>query len=122
MLPLEIKDFHLKRLGIHSVLGDLETELMEIIWAHEKDFTNRELLEILNRKRKKPIATTSTVNITMTRLYKKGLVNRRLESIRGGHHYIYRATMTKEAFVHKISERILGHLQKCFGNRSLRTS
>ncbi|MFX0202175.1 MAG: BlaI/MecI/CopY family transcriptional regulator [Candidatus Hodarchaeota archaeon] len=116
MLPLEIKEFNLKRVGIRAVLGDLETELMEVIWAHKKELTNRELLEILNRKRMKPLEV-STVNITMARLFKKGLVNRRLEAIRGGHHYLYRATMTKKAFVRRISIQILSHLQKCFGDK-----
>lgn len=122
-MPLDIKEFHLNRSGMHSVLGDLETELMEIIWANEgeeeKEFTNRELLKILNRTRKKPLVV-STVNITMTRLYRKGLVDRRLESIRGGHHYLYRTTMAKNIFIDKISEQILTHLQNCFGDAILR--
>jgi len=119
MLTLEIKEFNLKRIGIRAVLGDLETELMEVIWTHKKELTNRELLEILNRKRKKPLEV-STINITMTRLFKKGLVSRRLEAIRGGHHYLYRASMTKEAFVSKISEQILTHLRKCFGDKPVK--
>ena len=117
-MPLDIKEFHLNRSGIHSILGDLETELMEIIWkseeVEEKEFTNRELLKILNRTRKKPLVV-STVNITMTRLYRKGLIDRRLESIRGGHHYLYRTTMTKKEFIRKINKQILTHLQNCFG-------
>ncbi len=116
MLSLEIKEFNLKRGGIRAVLGDLETELMEVIWTHKKELTNRELLEILNRKRKKPLEV-STVNITMARLFKKGLVNRRLEAIRGGHHYLYRTSMTKEAFVLRICEQILNHLRKSFGDK-----
>ena len=121
-MPLDVKEFHLKRSGIHSILGDLETELMEIIWAREeeeKEFTNRELLKILNRIRKKPLVV-STVNITMTRLYRKGLIDRRLESIRGGHHYLYRATMAKNIFIERIGEQILTHLQNCFGDALLR--
>ena len=94
---------------------------MEIIWERkkeeEKEFTNRELLKILNRTRKKPLVV-STVNITMTRLYRKGLVDRRLESIRGGHHYLYRATMAKNRFIYRISEQILTRLQSCFGDAS----
>lgn len=109
---------------MHSILGDLETELMEIIWAREeeeeKEFTNQELLKILNRTRKKPLVV-STVNITMTRLYRKGLIDRRLESIRGGHHYLYRATMTKCMVVDKIGTQILTHLQNCFGAAVLRS-
>ena len=114
-MDLDIKEFNLKRRGIQAVLGELETELMEIVWAHEIELTNRDLLEILNRKRKKPLMS-STVNITMARLFKKGLVDRRLESIRGGHHYLYRATMTKEDFVRRISEQIVEHVKKCFGD------
>ena len=122
-MHLDVKEFHLKRSGIHSILGDLETELMEIIWERkkeeEKEFTNRELLKILNRTRKKPLVV-STINITMTRLYRKGLIDRRLESIRGGHHYLYRATMTKSMFIDRIGEQILIHLQNCFGDAILR--
>ncbi|MFQ6123867.1 MAG: BlaI/MecI/CopY family transcriptional regulator [Candidatus Heimdallarchaeota archaeon] len=115
-MPLEIKEFNLKKIGIRAVLGDLESELMEIIWTRNKELTNRELLEILNRKRKK-ILEVSTINITMARLFKKGLVTRRLEAIRGGYHYLYRASMTKEAFISKISKKILTHLRNCFGDK-----
>lgn len=122
MLPLEITQFRLNRPGLRAVLGDLETKLMEIIWIYEedfktqgKDFTNRELLKILNRRRKKPLVV-STVQITMTRLFKKGLVDRRLESTRGGHHYIYQSLVTKETFVRQVSEQILAHLRRCFGD------
>ena len=122
MVSLEITQFRLNRLGINAVLGDLEAELMDILWIHEtefinleKDITNRELLEILNQQRKKPLVV-STVQITMTRLYKKGLVSRRLESTRGGHHYIYSTLLTKDAFVKQVNEQILTHLHKCFGD------
>jgi predicted transcriptional regulator len=57
----------------------------------------------------------------MTRLYRKGLIDRRLESIRGGHHYLYRATMTKSMFIGKIGKQILMHLQNCFGAAVLRS-
>ena len=118
-MPLEIKEFHLTRQGIYSVLGDLETELMEFIWDSTKELTNRELLEMLNKKRSK-LLEVSTINITMTRLYKKRLVDRRLESIRGGHHYLYLATMTKQAFICKISQYIIKHLQNSFGDNILK--
>lgn len=56
--------------GRSLVLGDLEFELMEILWAHDESSV-RDVVQELSR----PLAYT-TVMTTLDRLFKKGLLDR----------------------------------------------
>src|SRR5947209_13966972 len=69
----DISVFRPDRPGIRKVLGDLEAEIMELIWARpaEQGTTVREVFEILYERRR--IAYTTVMN-TMTRLAKKHLL------------------------------------------------
>jgi predicted transcriptional regulator len=59
--------------GLRTVLGSLEAEVMEIVWA-EADVSVRDVHRRLQRKR--PLAYT-TVMTTLGRLARKGLLTRR---------------------------------------------
>ena len=75
----EITVFRPDRLGIRKVLGDLEAEIMELIWARptSQGTTIRDIFEQLYQQRR--IAYT-TVMSTMKRLAKKQFlcIDRRL--------------------------------------------
>ncbi|MGH2588960.1 MAG: BlaI/MecI/CopY family transcriptional regulator, partial [Dehalococcoidia bacterium] len=68
----EISVFRPDRPGIRSVLGDLEAEIMEFIWARPagEGTTVRDVFEVLYERRR--IAYTTVMN-TMARLAKKNL-------------------------------------------------
>lgn len=63
-----------ERKGLNSILGELEFEIMKIIWNMEKASV-REVLLRLKKKRKIAYTTIMTV---MSRLYDKGILKREL--------------------------------------------
>jgi len=93
------------RPGIRKVLGDLEADIMEIVWARPGDAgtTVRDVFEILYAGRR--IAYTTVMN-TMTRLAKKRL----LRAEKREHAYVYYPTLTQAAFVSGFVGRVLESL------------
>src|SRR5260370_27771427 len=98
----DINVFRPDRPGIRKVLGDLEAEIMELIWARPpgQGTTVREVFEVLYERRR--VAYTTAMN-TMTRLAKKRLL--RVE--KRDQAYIYYANLTKPEFVSRFVGRIL---------------
>jgi predicted transcriptional regulator len=72
-------------------LHEVEAEVMEEIWSRD-EASVREVLEALNRGRKKRAYTT--VMTVMARLYAKGLLDRR----RSGKTDIYSAVLSEEEY------------------------
>jgi predicted transcriptional regulator len=106
----EITTLRLDRPGIRAALGDLEAEIMELIWSRSPDegVTVREVFEALYPRRR--IAYTTVMN-TMARLARKGL----LAAERREPAYVYRATLDREAFIHRFVGRVLERLLANFG-------
>jgi predicted transcriptional regulator len=110
----EITVFHPNRPGIRKVLGDLEAEIMELIWAAPagQGITVREIFEVLYERRR--LAYT-TVMSTMTRLAKKGLL--RVEKAEQA--YVYSPTLNQEEFVSRFVGHILENLLVSFSGATL---
>ncbi len=104
-MDLEITAFHPDRKGIRKVLGDLEAEIMELIWARPADTgtTVRDIFEVLYQRRR--LAYT-TVMSTMSRLAKKRL----LQVEKRDQTYIYTPTLTESEFISRLVSRILEDL------------
>lgn len=104
-----ISTFRPDRPGIRKVLGDLEAEVMELVWSWPSNAgtTVRDVVEALSRRRR--IAYT-TVMTTMARLAKKNL----LRTKKRGTLYVYYATFTRDEFVSRIAGRILEDLLVSF--------
>jgi predicted transcriptional regulator len=102
---LDISTFRPDRPGIRKVLGDLEAEIMELIWAQppEKGIAVRDIFELLYQRRR--IAYT-TVMSTMARLAKKQL----LRVKKNEQTYIYYPTCTEQEFISSFIGRILEDL------------
>lgn len=101
----EISTFRPDRSGIRTVLGDLEAEIMELVWARPagQGVTVREIFEILYEQRR--LAYTTVMN-TMTRLARKNLL--RVEKAEQA--YIYYPNFTQEEFISRFVGRILENL------------
>ncbi|MGQ0549912.1 MAG: BlaI/MecI/CopY family transcriptional regulator [Armatimonadota bacterium] len=101
----DINLFRPGRPGIRKVLGDLEAEVMEIMWARPSGLatTVRGVFEALSRRRQ--IAYT-TVMTTMARLARKNLLRVRKQ----GTAYAYVPTLTHDEFVFRIMGRVLADL------------
>ena len=105
----EISVFHPDRAGIRQVLGDLEAEIMELIWARPagKGTTVRDIFEVLYERRR--LAYT-TVQSTMNRLVKKRMLRAETEE----HTYVYYPTSTEGEFVSRFVGRVLEGLLSNF--------
>src|SRR6266511_467456 len=110
----DISVFRPDRAGIRSVLGDLEAEIMERVWARPPDdgVTVRDIFEELHAQRR--IAYTTVMN-TMSRLAKKRL----LRAEKHGQAYVYHATLTQEEFISRFVGRILENLLVGFTGATL---
>ncbi len=110
----EISVFHPDRPGIRKVLGDLEAEIMEIVWGRPTDegTTVRDVFEILYARRH---SAYTTVMNTMARMGRKHLL--RVE--KHDQAYIYYPTMTQDEFISRFVGRILENLLVGFAGPTL---
>ena len=110
-----ISVFRPDRPGIRKVLGDLEAEIMELIWARppEQGTTVRDVFASLYKQRE--IAYT-TVMSTMARLAKKQLL--RVE--KHEQTYIYTPTVTEKEFIARFVSHILQDLFISFSDATLK--
>jgi len=110
----EIRVFRPARPGIRKVLGDLEAEIMELIWERPtgQGTTVRDIFEVLYERRR--TAYTTVMN-TMTRMTRKHLL--RVE--KDDQAYVYYPTCTEQEFVARFVERILEDLLVNFTGASL---
>jgi len=82
------------RADASGVLGPLEAEVMQILWATEEPLAVRSVLETLNRRRKPALAYT-TVMTVLSRLAEKQILNR----TRAGRGFVYEAAAPDEAAI-----------------------
>lgn len=87
--------------GNHTgkILGELEKDVMEIVWQSNHPISVREVREVLSRQRK--IAYTTVMTI-MGRLAEKGVLTRKLKNSS----YLYQPLMSQEKFIAKAAHRI----------------
>lgn len=97
---------------IGKVLGELESEVMEIIWQSPNPVSVRDITEILQKKRK--IAYTTVMTI-MGRLVDKGLLNCQQE----GRAYMYKSAVSKDKFLTRISRQIIKNFVSSFGDAAV---
>lgn len=111
---LDFSVVHPDRPGIRKVLGDLEAEVMELIWSRPPDqgTTVRDVFEVLYERRlhasvaeRRRIAYTTVMN-TMTRLAKKNL----LRTEKQDQAYVYYPNFSQEEFVSRFVEHMLENL------------
>lgn len=94
------------------MLGDLEKEIMEVMWANNQSLTVRLVYESISRRRK--IAYTTVMTI-MGRLTKKGF----LKTKASGKAYIYQTSLSKDKFLSKVSRQIIKNLISSFGDTAI---
>ena len=109
----EISLFRPNRPGIRMVLGDLEAEIMELVWTVPlgEPITVRDIFAVLYERRR--VAYTTVMN-TMARLAKKRLlrVDRKEQA------YLYYPTFSRDEFVSRFMGRILENLLVGFADET----
>jgi predicted transcriptional regulator len=91
------RHFGRKKISLEP-LGELETELMERVWAH-KEVSVRDLYQEMNGR----LAYT-TLMTTLDRLYKKGLFSRHKQ----GKAYFYSAVLTEQQYQESLTQHFFG--------------
>lgn len=84
----------MKNKGYGKVLGELETQVMEIVWQAERPISVSDVVRVLNKKRNSAYTTIMTI---MGRLVDKGVLTRKLD----GKNYLYQPKVSRETFVAK---------------------
>jgi predicted transcriptional regulator len=82
-------------------LRELETAVMEQVWAHDRPVTAREVADALAGQR--PLAYTTVVTV-MNRLVKKGMLAKQ----RPGRAATFRALRSREAYTAALMTAVLG--------------
>ncbi len=95
------------RKGIHQVLGDLEADIMELMWR-KSPASVREVHESLAEDRSIAYTTVMTV---MSRLAEKGLLNREQH----GRAYLYVPAQSREEFCSETIDTVMQGLLGGFG-------
>lgn len=95
-----------------KVLGELESEIMEIIWGQKDAVSVKVVTEILSKKRQ--IAYTTVMTI-MARLANKGVLIRHLS----GPSYLYKPKVSKEQFVARAVHGIFSSAVSTLGEEVL---
>ncbi|MCI0617823.1 BlaI/MecI/CopY family transcriptional regulator [bacterium] len=97
--------------GLRKILGELEAQIMEIIWSRG-EVTVRQVHEKLESKRGIAYTTVMTV---MSRLAEKGL----LRQIRSGMAFVYQPVYSKEEFMQGSVKKILRGLVQDFSEPAI---
>ena len=93
--------------GIRQVLGDLEADIMEMLWR-ESPASVRDVHEVLAKDRTIAYTTVMTV---MSRLAKKGILRRN----QSGRAYLYLPTQSREEFCSETISTVMQGLLGGFG-------
>lgn len=97
---------------IGKVLGELESEVMKIIWQSKGPISVRTVTHNLQKKRQ--IAYTTVMTI-MGRLTEKGILKR----TELGKAYIYHPIYSKERFLARVSRQIIKNFVSNFGESAI---
>ncbi len=101
-----------KTSGNFDVLSPLEGDVLNVLWP-DREFRVREIYKLLRKERK--VALTS-IAVILDRLFEKGVVDRKIESARGGLRYMYFPKKDKKQFEESVVEETVNKLIGKFGN------
>ena len=105
-------DFKPGEQGLNKVMGNLESEIMDIIWQKDSEVTIREIYEVIAARRKLAYTTVMTI---MGRLAEKGILSKRME----GHVSFFTPTMSREAFTESVVGNVVDSLLEDFADAAI---
>jgi len=94
-----------------AVLSPLEKDILKTLWP-DKELKVRQIYDKLKGRRK---VALSSVAVLLDRLHEKNIVNRKIETGRGGSRYIYHPCQNRKAFEKTIVETTVNKLIQHFG-------
>lgn len=106
-----ISDFKPHKMGYKKVLGDLEAEVMKIVWQFDRASV-RDVYEHLRLEKNLAYTTVMTI---MSRLADKGLLQKEAQ----GNAYIYSPTISEAEFAQRVVSEVLDGLFDEFSEPAL---
>lgn len=106
-----ISDFKPHKMGYKKVLGDLEAEVMKIVWQFDRASV-RDVYEHLRLEKNLAYTTVMTI---MSRLADKGLLQKEAQ----GNAYIYSPTISESEFAQRVVSEVLDGLFDEFSEPAL---
>jgi predicted transcriptional regulator len=100
-----VRAFKLGGTGLERVLGELEASIMEAVWLAD-EASVQDVRDALG-----PEHNYKTVMTVMSRLADKGILSRR----RVSKAFLYSAVEDRQAFLDRVSERVVDGLVRDFG-------
>lgn len=94
-----------------ELLSPLESDVLRVLWP-DKKLKVRQIYDVLKHKRK---VAVSSVAVILDRLHEKGVVNRDVETARGGMRYIYFPKQDRKQFEESVVETAVNKLIDAFG-------
>ena len=95
-----------------KVLGELEAEIMRLVWDAKKPILVKTVTEALQKNRR--IAYTTVMTI-MGRLVEKGLLKRKPY----GKAFLYQAVYSKDKFLTRVTRQIINNFISNFGDAAI---
>lgn len=105
-------DFKPGEQGLNKVLGNLESEIMDIIWQKDSEVTVRDIYEVIAARRKLAYTTVMTI---MGRLAEKGILSKRME----GNVSLFTSAMSREAFTNNVVGSVVDSLLEDFADAAI---
>ncbi len=107
-------EYRPNKAGLQTVLSQLESEIMAIMWR-EKHATARTVHTLIKNKHN---VNRSAVNAAMNSLCKRGLLCSSISKGKGGLKYIYKVKVSRRRFEREVVEKMLDSLIGSFGKAS----
>jgi predicted transcriptional regulator len=109
---LRFNVLHPSNRDIRFALGDLEAAIVEELWKSGQPLSVKDFHERVSRNRQVAVTTVATI---LDRLYRKGILSRKLMK-EGGPHYLYSPRLSEEQFKHAIVNNVMGTLLRSFND------
>ena len=112
MAALKLANLRPHQRDLKFALGDLEAIVLRELWESKAPLSVKEFQVHITRVR--PVAVTTVATI-LDRLYRKGIVQRKLVR-EGGPHYVYSPKFTEDQFKQEIVDNVMGTLLHSFND------
>ena len=99
--------------GLQQTLGALEAQVMNAVWDADGEVSVEQVRQALDERGKK--AAYTTVMTTMSRLFKKGLLNREMR----GKAYYYSAEVSKTDLDSSVIKQVIDGLLSTFAEPAM---
>lgn len=96
-------------------LSPMESDIIAVLWQGRKMYV-RDIYNCLKGKRK--VALTS-IAVNLDRLHKKGIVDRKVESGRGGFRYLYFPAKDRKEYEKVVIDNVVNRLIDRFGRTAV---